>query len=38
MTNNNPYANNEPSSHDVNDSAPKTFTGCNEPSSFSQIR
>ena len=37
MTNNKPYANNEPNNHDVNNSAPKTFAESNEPSSFSQI-
>lgn len=37
MTNNKPYANNEPNNHDVKNSAPKAFAGRNEPSSFSQI-
>ena len=37
MTNNKPYANNEPNNHDVNNSVPKTFAESNEPSSFSQI-
>ena len=32
---NKPYANNEPNIHDVNNSAPKTFAGSNEPSSLS---
>ena len=33
------HANNEPNIHDVNNSAPKTFAGNNEPSSFNtQIR
>ena len=38
MTNKNPDANNEPSNHDVNNSAPKTFAESNERSSFSQLR
>ena len=38
MTINRPYANNEPNIHDVNNSAPKTCAGNNEPSSFTQIR
>ena len=38
MTTNKPYANNELNIHDVNNSAPKTFAGHNEPSSFTQIR
>ena len=37
MTNDIPYANNELNSHDVNNSAPKTFAGNNEPTLFSQI-
>ena len=37
MTNNKPYANNEPNNHDVKNSAPKAFAGRNEPSSFPQI-
>ena len=37
MTNNNPYANNKPNNHDLNNSAPKTFVGRNNPSSFSPI-
>ena len=36
MANNEPYAKNEPNNHCVTNSAPKTFAGSNEPSSFSQ--
>ena len=32
MTNNKPYADNEPKNHDVNNSAHKNFAGSNEPS------